>query len=652
MGARDPGFFDHLASLLELERREESARIAAARAELSLKERAGRGLAIVDLVVADDGFGLGGRVLLTLKPDAGAALPPGRIDAGDLVSLRPRRAEIAEAPTAVVARRGRGELVLAFEKPPPPFVHGGRLVVELLANDVTYSRLTAGLAQVRALAEGGGPGSRRVAALLGQSAPRRSQIVPAEEGPADGPPLNPEQRAAVEQALRAEDFYLIHGPPGTGKSHVLVEIAARAARRGERVLCTAASNAAVDHLLELCVRRGLRAVRIGHPARIAERLHEFTLGAQLVRHPDRQLAAELFAEAAELRGYARKQRVSGRSADRFANARDARRDAQALINEARALERRAVAAVLGSAQVVCATLSSLPGHELDRERFDWALLDEATQATEPLSILGFLRCRRLVLAGDPCQLPPTVLSQEAQARGLARSLLERLMADPEQGPESTTMLCEQHRMHAAIAAFPSQEFYGGALRDHPLAANRTLAAAEAGGAPPLLFIDTAGKGWDEEQPPGTDSYQNPGEAELVLQRLRALLDAGLDPAEAAVIAPYSAQVALLRALAPARLGAEAAAAVEIDSVDAFQGREKDAVLVSLVRSSAAGTGGTTGPIGFLADLRRLNVAITRARKHLLLVGDSGTVGANACYARLIARAEASGGYRSVWEYDG
>lgn len=646
MGARDPGFFDHLASLLELERREEAERIAAARAELGLKERAARGLAIVDVVVAEDGFGLGGRVLLTLKPDAGAALPPGRIDAGDRVSLRPRRAELAEPPTAVVARRGRGELVLALDQPPPPFVHGGRLVVELLANDVTYSRLVAGLAQTRALFEGGGAGSRRVAALLGQSAPRRSPIVAAQDAPADGPPLNPEQRVAVEQALQAEDFYLVHGPPGTGKSHVLIEIAARAARRGERVLCTAASNAAVDHLLELCIRRGLNAVRIGHPARVAERLHEFTLGAQLARHPDRELAAELFAEAAELRGYARKQRQTGRSADRFANAREARRDAQALINEARALERRAVAAVLGRAAVVCATLASLPGHELDRERFDWALLDEATQATEPLSLLSFLRCRRLVLAGDPCQLPPTVLSQEAQNRGLARSLLERLMADPEHGRPSTTLLREQHRMHADIAAFPSQEFYGGELRDHPLVANRTLAAAEASGAPPLLFIDTAGKGWDEEQPPGTDSYQNPGEAELVLQRLHALLAAGLDPAEAAVIAPYSAQVALLRALAPTRLGAEAASAVEIDSVDAFQGREKDAVLVSLVRSSSA------GQIGFLADLRRLNVAITRARRHLLIVGDSGTVGANACYARLIARAEASGGYRSVWEYEG
>lgn len=347
-----------------------------------------------------------------------------------------------------------------------------------------------------------------------------------------------------------------------------------------------------------------------------------------------------------------------------------------------------MASILDQAQVVCATLSSLPGGELadftgqgDRRdpsgraagpRFDWALLDEATQATEPLSLLAFLRARRLVLAGDPCQLPPTVLSQAAQARGLAVSLLERLLADHADhgpGPERMTLLREQHRMHRDIMAFPSQEFYRGALRCHPAAADRTLAAlrppageesetAAALDVPPFLFIDTAGKGWDAERPEGSDSFHNPGEAELLLQRVRLLLEAGLAPQHIGVIAPYSAQVALLRALAPSRLGAEAASAVEIDSVDGFQGREKEAVLVSLVRAGAARSGprpgeqpGSQATIGFLADLRRLNVALTRARRHLVLIGDSATLGGHPCYARLIAHAEAQGAYRSAWELD-
>jgi hypothetical protein len=288
MPPRDLTFLDHLASLLELERQAEAERIAAARRELSLSERAERGLLLTDLVATEDGFGLGGRVLLTLQPAGGAQLPLGRIDTGDVVTVRPRRSDVVQVPTAVVARRSRGELVLAFEQPPPAFVHAGRLIVELEANDVTHARLRAGLAQVRALLAAGGNAARRLQVLLGQAPPRRSTRP---DGPGPGqappdspdspdstapPPLNPEQRAAVEQALGAEDFYLVHGPPGTGKSHVLVEIACRAAARGERVLCTAASNAAVDHLVELCAARGLRVVRLGHPARIAERLHDLT----------------------------------------------------------------------------------------------------------------------------------------------------------------------------------------------------------------------------------------------------------------------------------------------------------------------------------------------------------------------------------------
>lgn len=705
MPPRDLTFLDHLASLLELERQAEVERIAAARRELSLAERAERGLALVDLVATEDGFGLGGRVLLTLQPAGGAALPLGRIDAGDVVTVRPRRSDVAQVPTAVVARRSRGELVLAFEQPPPAFVHAGRLVIELEANDVTHARLRGGLLQVRAQLQAGGAGARRLQVLLGQAPPRRSTRPDAPappDAPPDpkavaAPPLNPEQREAVEQALGAEDFYLVHGPPGTGKSHVLVEIACRAAARGERVLCTAASNAAVDHLLELCAARGLRVVRLGHPARVAERLHDLTLAAAVERHPDRELAAELFAEAAELRGYARKQRSQGRSHSRFANARQANRDARELLDEARAMERRAVAAVLSQAQVVCATLSSLPGGELAElaepgepgtsgrapgPRFDWALLDEATQATEPLALLAVLRTRRLVLAGDPCQLPPTVLSQAAQARGLAVSLLERLLEDHrapdghEPGPERMMLLREQHRMHRDIMTFPSQEFYAGALRCHPAAAARTLLAlrppedadappgldAPSGlDVPPFLFLDTAGKGWDAERPAGSDSFHNPGEAELLLARVRALLEAGLMPQHIGVIAPYSAQVALLRALAPSRLGAEAAAALEIDSVDGFQGREKEAVLVSLVRAGATASGSgpsgrqaggqAPGGIGFLSDLRRLNVALTRARRHLVLIGDSATLGTHPCYARLLAHAEAQGAYRSVWELD-
>ena len=260
--------------------------------------------------------------------------------------------------------------------------------------------------------------------------------------------------------------------------------------------------------------------------------------------------------------------------------------------------------------------------------------------------MAFLRARRLVMAGDHRQLPPTILSSAAQSGGLGVSLFERLLNDHGDGPQIKQLLREQHRMHARIMAFPSAQMYDGALRAHPAAADRTLAdllTDPALDAPPLLFIDTAGKGWEEELAPGTESYQNPGEAELVLAQLRALLAAGLPARDVAVIAPYSAQVALLRNRALTLFGTAVAGDLEIDSVDAFQGREKEAVLLSLTRSNSA------GQIGFLTDLRRINVALTRARRHLLIVGDSATLGAHPFYEKLLIHVQTHGVYRSAWE---
>jgi predicted DNA helicase len=272
------------------------------------------------------------------------------------------------------------------------------------------------------------------------------------------------------------------------------------------------------------------------------------------------------------------------------------------------------------------------------------LFDEATQSSEPLALLPFLRAERVILAGDHRQLGPTILSQRAQDGGLGVSLFERLLEDHGDGVKR--MLLEQYRMNEAIMSFPSREMYDGRLRAHPSVATHTLGdvartALPGFDATPVLFLDTAGKGYDDSEAPGTASRINEGEAALVGARLRELLAAGVAPEEIAVIAPYSAQVALLRTLA---LDAGVPESVEIDTVDAFQGREKDAVLVSLTRSNAE------GQIGFLAELRRMNVAITRARRHLFVVGDSATLAAHPYYQRFIDYAQSVGGYRSAWEW--
>lgn len=630
---RDLSHLDALMRLLALEHRAEREQLASLSENLSLSERAERGQAWLDLACEEEAFGLGGRVLVTLAREDGRPLP-NRPHHGDQVAVRPRRAADVEPATAMVSRATRFRVTLAFDRPPPPFVREGRLRLDLVANDVTYRRAVANLERLKAREKGV---ERRVRdVLLGQRPPafeRPEPIAPSER-------LNPEQAEAASLALAAEDWFLVHGPPGTGKSSVLAEVAERAVGRGERILACAASNAAVDHLLELCVARGLPAVRIGHPARVLEHLQEHTLDVQVESHPDRVLARELLDEAYALEGYARKQRSQGRSRERFGNARASRSEARGLKDEARALERKAVHDILGRARVVCVTLGSLDTSLLSGQSFDLALLDEATQATEPMALGPFLRARRVVLAGDHQQLPPTVLSTEAAKGGLARSLFERL--HQEGPPEAHRMLREQYRMHAEIMAYPNRTMYGGGLRAHPSVAARTLADVlpadrEATDAPPVLFLDTAGKGFEEQQEEGTGSLFNAGEAALVVARARELLALGVPATELAVITPYSAQAARVRELLDVP-------GLEVDTIDAFQGREKDAVLLSLVRSNGE------GQVGFLSELRRMNVALTRARRHLFVVGDSATLGAHPFYGDFVEATQTSGGYRSAWEW--
>jgi ATP-dependent RNA/DNA helicase IGHMBP2 len=632
--ARDVSFFDHLGSLLAREREAEKARLAALAESLSLSEREEHGLSVLDLESIEEEVGLGGRYLLTLGRADRRPLPT-RLHNGDLVAVLPRRAEVKEPARALISRATSTRIQLAFDRAPPPYVHEGLLRLDIVPNDVTYDRLRAGLQRIKAMDKGAERRKREV--VLGNEPPRFDK--PLEFEPTR--PLNPEQLDAASRALAAEDFFLVHGPPGTGKSTVLAEIAAQAVAQGKRLLCTAASNAAVDHLLGLCLDKGLRAIRVGHPARVAARLQEHTLDIVVEDHPDRVVSRDLFEEAYDLLGYARRQRTQGRSRARFANARASSTEAKSMLDEARALEKKAVRAVLARADVVCVTLASLGSSVLASEEFDLALLDEATQATEPLALLGFLRAPKVILAGDPQQLPPTVLSQEAAKAGLGVSLFERLLKDHGEGVKR--MLREQYRMNAAIMDFPSREMYGGELRAHPSVADRTLADVLTPGAevdaPPVIYLDTAGKGFDEEVETTTRSLFNDGEAGLIEARVKALLALGLSPRELAVITPYSAQAHRLRerveALHPD---------VEVDTVDAFQGREKDAILVSLTRSNGE------GQLGFLTDLRRMNVALTRARRHLFVVGDSATLSGHPFYARFIEGTQATGAWRSAWEW--
>jgi ATP-dependent RNA/DNA helicase IGHMBP2 len=478
---RDERHFDHLLMLLQLERDAEAKRLAEERETLSLGELESRGLVLLDLESKEESVGLGGRAVITFVRADRRPLPAS-FSSGDLVSVAPRKSEVDFAPSGMVTRASRQQVQVAFDKPPPAWVNEGRLRLDKVANQVTYDRIRAAVLRVKGYEHGVVRQRREV--LLGRSEPRF-------ERPPDFTPtraLNPEQRDAVAMALSAQDFFLVHGPPGTGKSTVLAEVAFHLAASGKRLLCTAASNAAVDHLLELCLDQGLTAVRVGHPGRVMPHLQEHTLDLQVEDHPDRILARELFDEAFDLLGYARRQRNQGRSRARFSNAREAQFEAKRLMDEARKLERKAMNTVLSRAQVVCATCAALDGHVLSGETFDVALLDEATQATEPTALVAFTKAPIVILAGDPQQLSATVLSMEAQAKGLGVSLFERLLE--EHGPSVKQLLKEQYRMNQVLMAFPSKQTYGDQLRAHPSVAGRVLALDLE--VPPLLFLDTAG----------------------------------------------------------------------------------------------------------------------------------------------------------------
>ena len=323
-------------------------------------------------------------------------------------------------------------------------------------------------------------------------------------------------------ALSASDVAAVHGPPGTGKTTTLVELIRQAVRRGDRVLVCAPSNLAVDNLLERLLAHGEHAVRLGHPARVLPQLREHTLDLMVDDHPDMRQARKFQKEAF---GLFRKAAKWTRAKPEPGARRDMRQEARALLADARRLEDQAVDRILNAAPILCATTTGLDPEVLGGRRFDLLVLDEACQTTEPGCWAPLLRCDRVVLAGDPCQLPPTVLSREAARQGFGVSLLERLIGL--YGDRATRLLDVQYRMHEAIMAFPSAEFYGGSLRaDASVAAHRLCELAGVREGPlteaPVQFIDTAGASYDEEREPDGESRLNPQEAALVGRQVRAL----------------------------------------------------------------------------------------------------------------------------------
>lgn len=443
--------------------------------------------------------------------------------------------------------------------------------------------------------------------------------------------LNEAQQEAVDLVLSDVPVALVHGPPGTGKTTTLVEAAKQLVARGEKVLVCAPSNAAVDHISKSMADAELWVLRVGNPLRMSEALESMSTEGRLRKLPEFAVVKECRKRADEFRRISRQYKRNFGPQER-AQRKALQDEARALMKDANALEKQLYADLFSRAEVVCATPVGSALSIPEKQRFDVLLFDEAAQALEPQNWIPMLRAERVVLAGDPFQLPPTIKSDAARKAGLGITLMEKNL-----GRLPSVLLLVQYRMNEAIMAFSNAWFYGGALR-----ADASVEKQHAGDGFSLEFIDTAGLAWEEQWVEGAESYENEPEASFLWKRLTQLADEAWlsNSATVAMISPYRRQVSCLERLRNEDLPF----VTQVQTIDAFQGQERDVVMVSLVRSN------DRGEIGFLKDYRRLNVAMTRARRKLVVLGDSATLAGDEFFAAFVEHCQQNGAYRSGWEF--
>ncbi|HKU39404.1 MAG TPA: AAA domain-containing protein, partial [Polyangiales bacterium] len=400
-----------LAQLWEAERLAAREEAREERLRLSLAERVERGIALRGLVLEDADAALGGRALLWFKPQPDVDLRELRIGVGEPVRLWAKQADGPDQHAGVIARVERTRLGVAVEAEYPEFLEAAGVNLDREAPEITFDRGSAALRRLRDAA-GGSRAAEWREFLFGEARPEMRRAPEPEPAVLD-PGLNDSQREAVRFALGAPRLALIHGPPGTGKTRTLVEIVRQCLRRSERLLLTAASNTALDNLAERLLAAGVPLLRLGHPARVASSVASSTLDARLEASPARRLSRRLMADATELRRRVDKRRARGNLPGH--EARELYAQARQLASEARAQLELARESIFLEAKLVCTTAAGADPALLARLTFDRVILDEATQAADPIALIPLQLAPRAVLAGDPCQLSPTLRSPEAQA---------------------------------------------------------------------------------------------------------------------------------------------------------------------------------------------------------------------------------------------
>ncbi|ORZ10152.1 P-loop containing nucleoside triphosphate hydrolase protein [Absidia repens] len=590
--------------------------------------------------------GLGGKSLIDLELGQSnkqiPAFPAHKITTGDIVGLdeykKDKPTKKASPWSGVVLRVTDTRITLALSQDTddglPPEIQDRCQIVKL-ANNVTYERMIKGLELLKVNAANGS--SRLAQVLLGQQKPATVEDVSDFEF--FDTTLNDSQKDAVRFALGAQDIALIHGPPGTGKTYTLVEIIRQlSVKQNKKVLVCGPSNVSVDNLVERLARHRMDLVRVGHPARILPTVLEHSLDIITRTCDSGKIVADVRKEMDDTLGKIGKSKSRAERRLLYGQIKELRKDY-------RIRERKVVDEVISNAQVVLSTLNGCGSRTMMKREFDIVIIDEATQALEAECWIALQKGTRAILAGDHLQLPPTIKTPSKPAKksgsnknglstttDLSTTLFDRLLAL--HGNKIKKMLVVQYRMHEKIMAFSSKELY-----DNQLVADKSVASHLLQDLPdvtssentemPVVLLDTSDTGLGHEVVDNQDdnsnsksslddqSKANELEVALAVHHIQDLLEDGLTQDQIGVITPYAAQVARL-----VRDIRDQWPHIEIGTVDGFQGREKEAILLSLVRSN------DDGEVGFLQEKRRLNVAMTRAKRHLCVICDSETLAGN------------------------
>ncbi len=599
--------FQCFTNLIGIELEDELNQVQERWKNWSKQKMVSAGLALFDLVGRTSGRFFG-EPILVFESRGGGSLPFHRFGHGDMVIIsraRPWGEKVVEG--VVLDRTNRRIRIVTKEKPSDLRKGGWRL--DRGANRVAHDRMHEALVSFHSTEGDGGTVLRDLLLCqphdLAASAQRPPEIRGQKTRPLNlsGMLLDESQSDAIETAV-SQRLTMIQGPPGTGKTHTAVHLLKSLIEMGRGpILACAESNVAVDNLLEGLLELGVKAIRFGRPVKVRESLRDATLDAQVSRHPKQDEIAFIREETDAMKS--KLHDLKGKEKGL------AHRDINKNYREIRELEQRITDDVLSGAEVLCTTNIGAGHFTLSNRKFSIVLIDEATQATEPSSLVPIVKgARQLILVGDHRQLPPTVTSQNAEEGGLDIPLFERLLANG----IPAHMLTTQYRMHPTIREFPSSRFYENRLEDGCSESERPPVAGFLwpDWDKPVAFVPVHGSEIQEES---GSSRSNMDEAAIVVKIVNDLLAPGdLTPDDIGVISPYAGQVRLIR-----EMFGDQIEGLEVKSVDGYQGREKEIIVLSTVRANDSGT------VGFLSNYRRLNVALTRAKRGLIVIGDDRTL---------------------------